>query len=71
MTEEEAATDSNRHALRSAVMGDEIHLIDVSSQPVAIRKSDRLLLASDGLMTLDDEEIARILRSCFKNPNDL
>ncbi len=61
MTEEEAATDSKRHALRSAVMGDEIHLIDVSSQPVAIRKSDRLLLASDGLMTLEDKEIARII----------
>ena len=62
MTEEEAATDSKRHALRSAVMGDEIHLVDVSSQPVAVRKSDRVLLASDGLMTLADEEIARILQ---------
>ena len=63
MTEEEAATDANRNALRSAVMGDEIHLIDVSSQPVTIRKSDRLLLASDDLMTLEDEEIARILKN--------
>ena len=63
MTEEEAATDPKRHALRSAVMGDEIHMIDVSSQPVAIRKSDRLLLASDGLMTLGDEDIAGILQN--------
>ncbi len=63
MTEEEAATDPKRHALRSAVMGDEIHMIDVSSQPVAIRESDRLLLASDGLMTLEDEEIAHILQN--------
>ena len=63
MTEEEAATDPKRHALRSAVMGDEIHLIDVSSQPLAVRKSDRLLLASDGLMTLADGEIARILQN--------
>ena len=62
MTEEEAATDSKRHALRSAVMGDEIYLIDVSSQPVAIRKSDCLLLASDGLMTLEEVEIAGILQ---------
>ena len=61
MTAEQAATDSKRHALRSAVMGDEIHLVDVSSQPVAVRKTDRLLLASDGLMTLEDEEIERIL----------
>ena len=62
MSAEEAATDPKRHALRSAVMGDEIRLIDVSSQPVAIKKGDRLLLASDGLMTLDDGEIARILQ---------
>ncbi len=61
MTEEEAAADPKRHALRSAVMGDEIHMIDVSSQPVAIRKSDHLLLASDGLMTLEDKEIVHIL----------
>ncbi len=38
-------------------------LIDVSSQSVGIRKSDRLLLTSDGLMTLGDEEIARILKN--------
>ena len=68
MTEEEAATDPKRHALRSAVMGDEIHMIDVSSQPVAIRKSDRLLLASDGLMTLEDEEIAGILQNMQDAP---
>ena len=62
MTEEEAARDSRRHSLRSAVMGDDIHLIDVSSQPVAVQKGDRLLLASDGLMTLSDQEIADILK---------
>ncbi len=68
MTEEEAATDPKRHALRSAVMGDEIHLIDVSSQPVAVRKSDRVLLASDGLMTLEDEEIAGVLQNMKDAP---
>ncbi len=62
MTEEEAALDPRRHSLRSAVMGDDIHLIDVSSQPVAVEEGDRLLLASDGLMTLRDQEIAAILK---------
>lgn len=70
MTAKQAAMDSNRHALRSAVMGDEIHLIDVSSRPVAVRKSDRVLLASDGLMTLKEEEIARILREMKDMPLD-
>ena len=68
MTEEEAATDSQRHALRSAVMGDDIHLVDVSSQPVAVRPSDRVVLASDGLMTLTDEQIAGILQERQEAP---
>lgn len=61
MTAEEAAQDPSRHSLRSAVMGDDIAMIDVSSQPVAVQQGDRLLLASDGLMTLSDQEIAEIL----------
>ena len=61
MTEEEAARDPGRHSLRSAVTGEDIHLVDLSPQPVPVEKGDRLLLASDGLMTLGDREIAGIL----------
>ena len=68
MTAEEAARDPSRHSLRSAVMGDDIHLTDVSSQPVAVEKGDRLLLASDGLMTLGDQEIAAILKKTQDAP---
>ena len=68
MTAEEAARDPRRHALRSAVMGDDIHLIDVSSQPVAVEQGDRLLLASDGLLTLSDQEIAEILQKTRDAP---
>ena len=68
MTEEEAATDPKRHALRSAVMGDEIHMIDVSSQPVALARDDRVVLASDGLETLANDEIAHILQTMQDAP---
>ena len=62
MTEDEMAEDSNRHMLRSAVMGDEISLIDISSQPRDLKKDDLLLLASDGIMTLGEKQIVNILQ---------
>ena len=68
MTEEEAARDPRRHSLRSAVMGDDIHLIDASAQPVAVEQGDRLLLASDGLLTLSEQEIAAILQKTQDAP---
>ena len=62
MTEDEMAEDSNRHMLRSAVMGSEISLIDTSSQPRDLKKDDILLLASDGIMTLSEKGIVNILQ---------
>ncbi|MCY4364064.1 MAG: protein phosphatase 2C domain-containing protein [Gammaproteobacteria bacterium] len=62
MTEDEMAEDSNRHMLRSAVMGEEISLIDISSQPRDLKKDDLLLLASDGIMTLGEKQIVNILQ---------
>lgn len=61
MSAEEAATDSRRNVLRSAVMGDELELIDRPEAPLPLHAPVRVLLASDGLQTLNDEEIADIL----------
>ena len=68
MTAEQAARHPSQHSLRSVVMGDEIHLIDVSSQPVALEQGDRVVLASDGLLTLSDQEIAEILKKTRDAP---
>ena len=68
MTEEDATRDPRRHALRSAVMGDDIHLIDASAQPMAVERGDRVVLASDGLMTLSNQEIAAILQKTQDAP---
>ena len=68
MTAEEAAQDPRRNWLNSAVMGDEMPLIDVSSRPVALEQGDRVVLASDGLLTLDEQEIARILQETRDAP---
>lgn len=60
MTAEEAARHPQRNALRSAVIGETMQHIDQSKQPVRFRKGDRLLIASDGVETLSEDEIAAL-----------
>jgi protein phosphatase len=61
ITEDEARRDPRRHMLRSAVTGDDIDLIDLSQRPLRIEPGDYIILASDGLQTLDSAEIQRIV----------
>jgi len=67
MTAAEAAADPRRNALRSAVMGKELTLVDCPDAPLPLPSPPepaRILLASDGLQTLSDNEIADIMRQC-------
>lgn len=59
LTEEQAASDSRRNALRSAVTGEELDLVDLASRPTELDRGDVLLIASDGLETLSESVIAR------------
>ena len=61
LTSEEAAAHRDRNALRSAVSGAPIDLIDVTNEPEPLRRGDVLILASDGLLTLTDKEIAALV----------
>ena len=61
MTAEEARADPRRHMLRSAVTGDDLDLVDVSRRPLALEQGDYVILASDGLHTLETGEIKRIV----------
>lgn len=54
ITTEQAAADPKRNALRSAVMGGEIPLIDISKQPFDLRKGDTIVLCSDGVDSIDN-----------------
>lgn len=61
ITAEAARRDPRRHMLRSAVTGDELALVDLSKRPLRLERGDYVILASDGLQTLEQEEIERII----------
>lgn len=61
ITAEAARRDPRRHMLRSAVTGDDLELVDVSRRPLQLESGDYVILASDGLQTLEPEEIERIV----------
>lgn len=61
LTPEEAATHPCRNALVSAVTGEALELVDLSHRPYALRPDDQVLLASDGIFTLGEQEISTIL----------
>lgn len=61
ITMEQARQDPRRHMLRSAVTGEELDLIDQSRKPLIIEDGDYVVLASDGLHTLQVNEIERII----------
>ncbi|HEX5998477.1 MAG TPA: protein phosphatase 2C domain-containing protein [Hyphomicrobiaceae bacterium] len=58
---EEARAHPHRHVLRSAITGTEIDLLDCSQAPLAIQAGDVLILASDGIHTISEAEIERIV----------
>ncbi len=61
LSAEQAKNDPRRHYLRAAVSGEELDLIDISRRPLVLEADDTILVASDGIHTLDDEAIARLV----------
>ncbi len=61
MTTEEAMRDPRRHMLRSAVTGDDLELVDVSRISLELEAGDYVILASDGVHTLECSELERIV----------
>ena len=57
MKEEELAEHPDRNVLRAALSGDEIDLVDCPEESMDLEPGDILLVASDGLQTLDEDGI--------------
>ena len=60
MTRAELAADYRVHQLRSAVMGRRLDLVDRNPEPLRLRPGQRLILASDGIETLEEKKIAAV-----------
>ena len=63
LSPEAARRDRRRNMLRLAVTGSPAEMVDCASRPCRLQPGDFLLIASDGLETLAEEEIARELRA--------
>ncbi len=61
ITLEQARNDHRRHMLRSAVTGEELDLVDLSKAPLPLEPGDYVIVASDGIHTLETSEMARII----------
>lgn len=68
LTRSEALAHPRRNALRSAVTGTPISLIDARSIP--LERDDVVMLATDGLDTLPSSEIAETLGRLHRSPRD-
>jgi serine/threonine protein kinase len=62
ISNEQAINDPERDGLTSALMGREMKYVDVSRFGIDLRDSDKFLLASDGLETITQEQIATVMR---------
>ncbi len=59
VSRDEATNHPLRNSLRSALMGGKMEMIDAPSTPFPLYRGDILILASDGLLTLSEEEISK------------
>lgn len=62
LTPEEAATHPERNIIFSAITGNLVELLDFSFTPLELYPGNRILLASDGIFTLSEPEICKILQ---------
>ena len=61
MTREEALRDPRVHQLRSAIAGEDMPLVEIAAEGHALEDRDVVVLASDGLETLPEAEIAGLI----------
>lgn len=71
MSRSEATTHPDRSALRSALMGDRLSLIDLPRQPYPLLADDVILVASDGLLSLSTQEIVSVIGNRMRSAAEM
>ena len=61
ITREAALTDPRRHMLRSALTGEPLDLVDRSRRPLSLAPDDIVILASDGIQTLETSALTSLV----------
>ena len=61
LSADEASHHPDRHTLQSAVLGQDISLIDCPAEPFPLLSGDILIGASDGIFTLDHTQLEEML----------
>jgi protein phosphatase len=61
MGAQESLHHPKRNMLRSAVTGDEVELVDLSQKVLPLESGDWLIVASDGITTLTEDKIGKII----------
>ncbi|MDE2958105.1 MAG: protein phosphatase 2C domain-containing protein [Bacteroidota bacterium] len=60
ITSEEAEQSTRRHILLEAIQGLDLQYVDAPTEPTQLVKSDTVIVASDGVETCSEEELAEI-----------
>ncbi len=60
---DQARADPRRHYLRSAVTGEDLELIDAPERPLQLVGGDIVVISSDGIHTLEPDDIRRVIAS--------
>ncbi|MGL4237584.1 PP2C family protein-serine/threonine phosphatase [Tabrizicola sp.] len=69
MNAELGRTHPDRSCLTSAISGHKIARINCPQTPYALQAGDIVVVSSDGLLSLDDETLERVLRRNAKRPS--
>lgn len=67
LTEEESLAHPDRHILQSACMGQPLTLVDARTYPFDLNSGDIIIAASDGILTLANNEIEDLLKNANRN----